>query len=310
MPERRRHPRGGRSLEFCCYVEGVRFDSSSLNISEGGAFLATSDAIQMDAMVLVVPMSAKRPSASDGSAAAALGNRVLLVGRVVRHQAAPVKGVGIRWVKCVSRSGLDALLVFLGVILDIFPSSLPLPPIWAVQAKDLAWDFIKRCFQVVELEGARGRPPPRSVAAKARSSVAPLPASPATPMTRGRGDGAITTIVTKDESRVPVKVSVEVSLGGTICYGTVLALAASVLTLRLPEPQPSGVRSLVLAFPISYKQQTELIFLACRVEGVERGEGSEVFLDLSIHGVDGEPSPGIFLRYVKYLFFHRVVDDE
>lgn len=299
MSDRRQHDRKQRTLDFYCYIDGVRFDSPSLDISEGGAFLATADPVPMDATVVLVPKAIKENRRS-GAAAKAGPHRVLLVGRVVRRQAAPRVGVGIQWVKGVSRGGLDALFTFLGMVLEIFPSALPLPSPEVAAAPTVAWDFVRRRFEVMRI-AARGEATPRAPEA---------PAIPPVAMTRSREDGALTTIIRAQDARVPVDVPVEYCMGETIHRGAVIALAATVLTLRVPEAPPAGADRFVLSFPLSYKGTTHLIHLGCKLGGTARSTDGAALLDLSIRAVDNEPAPGIFLRYVKYLYFHRVVDDE
>ncbi len=330
MTDRRQHTRKQRTLDFYCYIDGVRFDSPSLDISEGGAFLATRDPIPIGATVVVVPKALQEqrraaPSSTSGA------HRVLLVGRVVRRQGAPRVGVGIGWAKCVSRAGLDALFTFLSTVLEIFPSALPLPEPDMATASTIAWDFERRRFQVMEIAAREQKPPSRRTLPKTRAEEAPSarPAAPAAPaaqaaptpipeapaippvaMTKSSEAGALTTIIRSQDARVPVNVTVEYFMGDTIYHGTVIAIAASVLTLRLPKDPPPGTDRFVLSFPLSYKGATHLIYLACKLGGTARAADGAPLLDLSIREVDNEPAPGIFLRYVKYLYFHRVVDDE
>jgi hypothetical protein len=301
MTDRREHIRKQRTLDFYCYIDGVRFDSPTLDLSEGGAFLATADPIPMDATVVLVPKAIKEQRRA-GAAPKAGPHRVLLVGRVVRRQGAPRVGVGIRWAKCVSRGGLDALFTFLGMVLEIFPSALPLPDPEIAAASTVAWDFGRRRFQAMEIAARQQKAPP-----------APVPEAPAIPpvvMTKSSEAGALTTIIRAQDARVPVSVVVEYFTGDTIHHGTVVALAATVLTLRLPKDPPPGSDRFVLSFPLSYKGTTHLIDLACKLGGIAHAADGASLLDLSIRAVDNEPAPGIFLRYVKYLYFHRVVDDE
>ena len=239
----------------------------------------------------------------------------------MRRQAAPRIGVGIQWVKCVSRGGLDALFTFLGMVLDIFPSALPLPSPKVAAAPTVAWDFVRRRFEAMRIaecgEDSSRRPLPKTRAEaappQAQGAPPPVPEAPAIPpvaMTRSREDGALTAIIRSQDARVPVNVPVEYYMGETIHHGTVIALAATVLTLRVPEAPPGGADRFVLSFPLSYKGTTHLIYLGCKLGGTARAMDGAALLDLSIRAVDNEPAPGIFLRYVKYLYFHRVVDDE
>jgi hypothetical protein len=303
MTERREHLRKQRTLDFHCYIDGVRFDSPSLDISDGGAFLATADPIPMAATVVLVPR-ASREALPPGAPGRGGPPRSLLVGRVVRRQGVPRVGVGIRWVKCVSTAGLDALFSFLETVLEIHPSSLPLPEPKTAAETTIAWDFIHRRFETkAKVGGRRGGAAPSA-------AIPEAPAIPPVAMTRSREEGAITMIVHAHDARVPVDVPVEYITGETIHHGTVIALAATVLTLRLPGDPPPGADRLVLSFPLSYKGQTRLLSLACKNGGVTRAADGAALMDLSIRAVDNEPAPGIFLRYVKYLYFHRVVDDE
>ena len=347
--ERRRHPRKARRIPFYCYVNGARFDSDSVDISEGGTLLKTEDDIPMDATVLVVPRSNIRRRGHAGEARA---GRVVLVGKVVRKHGGDAPGVGVRWVKCVSRDGLDALHTLLSLLLDIFPSSLPLPAPEVAKAPSLAWDFHWRRFHLMDVQRKPcPRPSPRRPTVtlppvlrqkKPVPEPEPLPEPPPapeleldlepapeleraslltpelepepepslpvqTPLSRDDTTGPVTHEVTSGGDRIPVRVPVEFYMGESVNCGTVVRLAGTVCTLQIEDPSPEEAEKMVVSFPLYYKKERHVLYLACGVGGKEELPEGGVLLDLSIKQVDNEPVEGLFLRYVKYLYFSHVV---
>lgn len=72
---------------------------------------------------------------------------IVLLGLVVRQQTAPTTGVGLQWLRCVSRVGLQPMYDFLGFVLDLYPSALPLPSGPVTTIDFVEFDFVLQEFR-------------------------------------------------------------------------------------------------------------------------------------------------------------------
>ena len=143
VTDRRKHIRSLKELEFTCYVDGQRFEARSLDIARGGAFMETDELVPTGSVALIALKKGAKPEDEQQRRPSRRQEYpIVLLALVVRHQTTPVTGVGLQWLRCVSRVGLDPLFDFLGFVMDLFPSSLPLPPS-SVAAQDfIEYDFI------------------------------------------------------------------------------------------------------------------------------------------------------------------------
>lgn len=108
--ERRQFPRMRMKQRIACYVKGQLVEATSDDVSQGGIFLATESAasVPLNSLVTLVFHSESKA-----------GGTTYLFGRVMRQQALPVKGLGLKWVKAVSRGTPAQLALFLRNLLDI-----------------------------------------------------------------------------------------------------------------------------------------------------------------------------------------------
>lgn len=319
--EQRKHPRKPKVVDFYCYVEGVRFDSATLNMSEGGAFLATGDKVEVGRNVMVVPKSEQSGELP-----------VVLAGEVMRRQRFPQPGLGIAWRRCVSKSGLHHILSFLREYLGIVPSQLPAPPKSVLEAKVAAYDFRKRRFYIPSIPMVapyspaqapeapvlnRGEPQPVSK----DGSTHRKPASPVAdtgplrpmesesmlkpqPLTRDGDDGALTTMLGMHGGRIAVQVPVQFYFGEVILEGTVVAVGLTTLLLTTRHDLKDMEGRCVVAFPVPLKPEPSAAYLVCTVLGFAQTEPpGTVAIHLSITAIEQEAQPGLFERYVKFLYF-------
>jgi hypothetical protein len=147
--ERRTHERISKQIAFFCYVDGQRFDSSSLDVSKGGAFLHTEDRVRKNAPVILLPheVARKKP-------------KVMIIGRAVRHQMIPIAGVGIRWDKIVSRNGLHEIAELTRVHPEFFPEILPDPGIEYASASLVGYSFKDDNYFIPRLPASAGAAQP------------------------------------------------------------------------------------------------------------------------------------------------------
>lgn len=113
---------------------------------------------------------------------------MVLLGLVVRHQTTPATALGLQWLRCVSRVGLQPMYDFLGFVLDLFPSSLPLPSGSVAHLDHLEYDFVLEEFRPGGIAD-KGWEPPRAALKlqskahppRAGGGAAPAPEPPAEP---------------------------------------------------------------------------------------------------------------------------------
>ncbi len=116
--ERRRYERRELKADVYCYIEGQRVDVSSSDISQGGMFIETEQPVLPGTELAVVVkadlLEGRRP--------------VFLTARVMRRQAVPVKGIGVRWEKATTPGDEASLKEFLQKNLGINASGIEEQP--------------------------------------------------------------------------------------------------------------------------------------------------------------------------------------
>ena len=347
--DRREHEREKRTVEFFCYVNGQRFDSTSFDISAGGAFLRTDHELTDGITALVAPK---------GERVKAEG--AVLVGQVVRQQDDPVKGVAIKWVRCVSRKGIQPVFDLLAFYLGLFPASLPMPMPSVANAETVAYDFQRRRFFIPRILSSASRSkekdeakralaeaaksvvdqmmtyPSRDQAQKAQeATVAPAPApddslptvqempavilpmeSPAEiseppEYMQDEWTGPVTSVVDRRDSWVPVTVAVEFFSGGIVRRGTVRFIGADGLYLISQRVPGDLDGAVIITYPVPVKGNPLSLYLVCKVVRIDRiVEGGVSGLELEIRSVRKEPVQGLFKRYVKYLYFRMFSEED
>ncbi|MFH1532674.1 MAG: PilZ domain-containing protein [Pseudomonadota bacterium] len=112
--ERRRYERRELKAEVYCYIEGQRVDVRSSDISQGGMFIETGQPVlpgtELAVVVKAQLLDGRRP--------------VFLTARVMRRQAQPVKGIGIRWERATTPGDAEMLREFLRSSLGIDPRGI------------------------------------------------------------------------------------------------------------------------------------------------------------------------------------------
>ncbi|MFH1530714.1 MAG: PilZ domain-containing protein [Pseudomonadota bacterium] len=169
--DRRGNERQERSVEFFCYINGQRFDSTTFDISAGGVFLRTDHALDVGVTAIVAPKGERDRVTTQGNAPA-VDIGAVLVGLVVRKQEEPVRGVGIQWVRCVSRNGIQAVFDLLAFYLGLFPASLPMPMPSVAAADSVAYDFQRKRFYIPKILSRAARSKEQDEAKRALAEAA------------------------------------------------------------------------------------------------------------------------------------------
>ena len=340
--DRRQHERRQKVIRFQCYIDGHRFDTASLDISTGGAFLETDDDIRMGAVVMIVPvreMKKKLP--------------VVLVGTVVRKQLDPTAGLGIEWHKCVTRNGIQQIFDFMAFYLDLYPSHLPLPAPGVSQSKVVAYDFRRGHFYIPNLppaddsgkdsKGEAGKspdaPPAEEKPADQQPAAAPpkpkaRPATTAAQVGAGgenqepsgaaedssdklakppkyahaAGPGHVTKQISEQNTRIPVTIPVQLFVHDHIYDGTIRQIGTRTLSVSMDEcPENVSNSTPLVALPVPVKGRQLKVYLACTPKAIEEYRTtSAVALEMAINKVEREDLDGLFERYIRFLFFKLV----
>jgi len=369
--DRRKFGRINRNIDFYCYVDGQRFDSESLDVSAGGAFLRTGDDIRTQAAVVMVPRGVT-PEESP----------VLLVGKVVRKQKHPPAGVGIKWSKAVARHGIHCILNLPQSIPELFERELPSPPVEIAASRLVAYDFRNHSYfipmqsRVAGAEATKSKPTGGTAAATSSQaerqrlgtaktmemSVADLrrrhggqtkPAPSAAPPSPAAGKkgpapeasavmpqrpvsaapasaaaskavvkppsykksaepGPLTNQLTSSTAQIPIDIPVKLVLDKATLEGTALTLGMTNIfvacNLDLVRNLGSG-DTVQVVFPIKVQPATVTLTLDCRLFMMSRDLNTDApGLALQIVGHAGAPTPGLFERYVKYLYYRMVAE--
>ena len=171
MGDRRKHERAERAMEFFCYINGQRFDSTTFDISAGGVMLRTDYELEIGTTAIVAPKGERDRAATAGNAPA-VDMGAVLVGVVVRKQDEPVHGVGIEWVRCVSRNGIQAVFDLLAFYLGMFPAALPMPMPSVAAADSVAYDFQRKRFFIPRVLSSAARSKEQDAAKRALAEAA------------------------------------------------------------------------------------------------------------------------------------------
>ncbi len=266
MAERRKHDRVQKEIRFHCYIDGIRFDSASVNISQGGAFLRTKDPIPTDSVVVAVP---RQQYLKDYP--------VMLVGKVLRRQKNSDQGLGLEWMRCVTTSGFRRLWQFIENFPELWETIPPMPPQDYLRQPCVGFDFLTGQFflpkgrSVSKPNGQKN--PARPTAELRPPAPTPAAAEPASAPVNEPADSATTVPV--GEARVdPNYAGRSASAGGhemTTVYSSsqshppevVMPMATTEFNIRLretkaqeptPIPMPGPETSERLENPPEYRR--------------------------------------------------------
>lgn len=157
--DRRIHPRHTFDRAVFCYHDGTRVAGKPIDISIGGMLFASPDARN-------VPKGTQMGVVFDRSCG--IDPPVYLMARVVRFQAEPVEGIGLRWMKATTAMEARHLATFLEILFGISATIL-LPSIELGQGRMRStFEFEAFLRAVVERKRAEQQP-------KAASGTAPAP---------------------------------------------------------------------------------------------------------------------------------------
>ena len=274
--------------------------------------MGTQDDVPADSLVIIVPKQLRRLKAP-----------AALVGSVVRRQAEPIPGLGVHWLRCVSRQGVHQVYDFLSQFLEIHPATLPVPSPAVANSPVAAFDFVNERFYVPDIPPAseRGRlipaVPVSPVAALPRSpSAMGLPTAPVAAVgpalepklyQKTPEPGAVTTMLSSVGGRIPIDFPARFELGDAVFDGRAIAVGTKGILVRSPEEMPTDRELVMMYFPIPLDEETSWVKMLCAVTHLQSEEKQDDnVLNLSIVEMLDEATDGLFDRFVRHLC-HRML---
>jgi len=179
------------------------------------------------------------------------------------------------------------------------------------------WGLDGEATKVVPEERVRGPNPTPARQREAKveptaqpsKEAAPSIASPGT-FKRAAGIGPLTEALAYEQAQIPVSIKVRVNWGGKKQIGVLLRVGMSDCFVACPDAFAGDISAddpVEVRLTIDLHSRTHEVNLCCRLivfglDPITNREG----LALSIRAVEQPASPGLFERYVKYLYYHMI----
>ena len=253
----------------CCYLDGNRFDTESLDISASGVFLETDRQVPRGApMVVVFDQDAGTP--------------IYLVGRVVRQQKNPA-GLGVIWVRAITSAEKAVMVQFLETVLFLGPH-FKAPEMYRSNDGKIFCEF-------------RHTPLPEDL--ESQPTVAPDNPEPAK---KRAMQGPLTQFVWDPETTISVDFLLRANLGGTTCEVTLAQLGTARVAIQSAVAPIDRQATIEIELPIRSKGTLIPVALRCQLESIRKLENSNrCELWLRISEVSDESLPGGYEHYIKRL---------
>ena len=294
MTNRRQTPRRSLDEKIHTYIQGVRVDASTLDLSAGGVFFRTEKDVPMGALIAL----AFRRQAQ-------LGKPIFLVGRVARRQAEPIAGLGLQWVRAVSQAPPAELEWFLTSLLGITGVEATQE---MVPGK---WDM-KSVYHFPEATEAAHTSAvfQSSEEAKAESDKPDFTEKPAvTAHAADENQGALTTRIGRQSSRAPASLECAIAVAGGKEMARITQLGQNSLFVATTLPRPKPATPIAVRFNIRSGSKTVPITCQCRLLTDEPGEQGEQGFDLQIERLDEGDRKGLLEKYLRWLFFQSLIGE-
>ena len=124
---------------------------------------------------------------------------------------------------------------------------------------------------------------------------------------RTKSVGAITQTIAKRKEEFPTNIPVIIELNGSAYEARIRMLSIDSLFIISFDEELFEAENLDIKLPVSLHQKTFTIFLNCEVLRVgQHVEAGGPGIHMGIKNVDQPGRPGIFERYVKFLYYQAV----
>jgi hypothetical protein len=204
---------------------------------------------------------------------------VALIGAVRREQQTPVRGVGVEWLRCVSRYGYSDVREFLIQFLELAPAHLPDPPAEVLNSPVAAYNFRAENYYVPDLPSA---------GSDDESGEGP--------------DDILRAVLDDGLAQVQFEMPVRLVSGETALHLVTHSVGARSLVVAKPAESTLADGMAIVHFPIPLRKETTWVRLLCSISAAPSGDDENgAFLELRIVEMLHERTPGIFERFVRYL---------
>jgi len=330
----RRYDRHLIAEKLFCYIDGDRFDARSRDISAGGLFIRTPKNVPLGVFIALVFKDKDKPDS----------HPIFLVGKVVRHQQEPVKGIGLQWDRAITEGSSAQLELFLTLKMGIIPHEIFQETGPRKETRHV-FDFTERVGldKAPSAGGIEAPPPVVSPELASPPVVAPPEAAPQSPREKLRtvepvhviksdgnledlgpaplpehvvrlSDGApgpLSSILQRGDSLAPVTLNATVEIGGKLFEGVIRGMSVKTMFLTGLKGLGSATRPFKVTFSLPAKADRTTITCTCRVLYDDPGdERSMAGLELEIDHYDEGGSKGILWTYLKWVTFRQIRGQE
>jgi PilZ domain len=278
--ERRLSKRWEHVGDVFCYINGVRFDAKSEDVSAGGMFLATP---------INVPKGTKVAMVFRDQGDLDLPP-VFLIGIVMRIQTGEHLGLGLAWETAITEGPDLSLRYFLNRVLKLDGEiNRRLTPKGVSKA---VFSFLPpgKPSPIENLEQESGEPAAEELI-KERSI---------------KGDGPLTKIVQKAQDWVHCGLAVKLDSSHGELSGKIEMMGRKRMYVHLKSVPLELKEELTATLTLTTARGDRLIKISCRVENVictSPGGVGAVELEYWAYIDDDKESEGIFARYIRWLYF-------
>lgn len=275
---KREFPRRPLDEKIHTYIQGVRVDASTQDLSAGGMFFRTDAEVPTGGLIAL----AFRRQAQ-------LGKPIFLVGRVMRRQVDPPCGLGLKWVRAVTQAPPAELEWFLTSLLgiqDVEATQELVPGKWEMKTV--------YCF-------------PRDTEPAHAPAVFETP--PVVAHVDVPAEGALTTRIGRQAARVPTSLECMLGIGNRRETARITHLGKRGLFVATAIPRPADDTPIAVRFHIRSGSKKVPITCQCKLLPPEHDEQDVPGMDLQIEQLDEGGRTGLLDKYLRWLFFQTLIGE-
>lgn len=300
MSDKRRTRRWSMDQKVNCYLDGVRLDANSLDLSSAGMFLRTEREFPPGDRLAVVFQAPDMPP-------------VYFMGKVVRIQISPVQGLGVEFERAVSTAGPLELAAFLKDLLHIRPKTISRRPLGDRKESHCIYYFPQLPPEDPEGDGDEVDDEATILEgglAGLDLSDSDVQAMPERAERRFQDDlepGPLTKTVEDAKAMAPASIPANMEVGDqsvVVLVDSLGLVTAKVKSYLVPYSQSVDIR---LRFQVVTRRGTYPVVCLCRLKEVDVGTHREdAGLLLEIAAVNESGQDGLLKRYVRWLHFNSL----